>query len=445
MQLETTRRNDKVVRNAVLLLLTLLILACRTATSPSLQEANGAEEMNELARSYVKLVLALGEHESEAVDAYYGPPELRDEVKREGRTLEQIRRDGAALQRRVSEVDVTAGDPLLSMRKRYLQRQIGAVIARAEMNAGAGFTFEKEAQKLFGVTPPRIDPAQFERMVADLEKELPGSGTLVARLDAYRARFNMKPEKVDAVMRAGMEECRARTARRVALPPEESFTLEYVKDKPWGGYNWYKGNFHSLIQVNTDLPVAIHRAIDLACHEGYPGHHAYNVLLEKNLVRDRGWLEGTVYPLYSPQSLIAEGSANYGVEMAFPGEERMKFDRDVLFPLAGLDPSEAPRYHRIMKLTESLRYVNNEAARRLIDGEMTREQAIEWLMKYGLSSRARAEQQLEFIEHYRSYVINYNYGRDLVKTYVEKFPPERRWEVFLRILSTPTLPQDLIE
>jgi hypothetical protein len=57
------------------------------------------------------------------------------------------------------------------------------------------------------------------------------------------------------------------------LPAEESFTLEYVTNQPWSGYNWYKGHYTSLIQINTDLPVAISRALDLACHEGYPGHH----------------------------------------------------------------------------------------------------------------------------------------------------------------------------
>ena len=75
------------------------------------------------------------------------------------------------------------------------------------------------------------------------------------------------------------------------LPANETFTVEYVKNKPWSGYNWYQGNYRSLIQVNTDLPIYIDRAIDLACHEGYPGHHVYNALLEKHLVRDRGWVE----------------------------------------------------------------------------------------------------------------------------------------------------------
>src|SRR6185503_6212472 len=101
------------------------------------------------------------------------------------------------------------------------------------------------------------------------------------------------------------------------------------------------GNARSLIQINTDLPIFIDRAVDLAAHEGYPGHRVYNALLEQALVRGRGWPEFSVYPLFSPQSLIAEGSANYGIEVAFPGEERVNFEKTVLYPLAGLDPSKA--------------------------------------------------------------------------------------------------------
>src|SRR5688500_14834724 len=67
--------------------------------------------------------------------------------------------------------------------------------------------------------------------------------------------------------------------------------------------------------LNVDLPVYIDRAVDLACHEGYPGHHVYNALLEQHLVRGRGWHEFSVYPLFSPHSLIAEGTANYGITM----------------------------------------------------------------------------------------------------------------------------------
>jgi len=91
------------------------------------------------------------------------------------------------------------------------------------------------------------------------------------------------------------------------------------------------------------LPSYIDSAVDLGCHEGYPGHHTYNALLEQNLVRNKGWTEFSLYPLFSPQSLLAEGSANYGIELAFPGDERIEFEREHLFPLAGLDASDAAR------------------------------------------------------------------------------------------------------
>ncbi len=127
----------------------------------------------------------------------------------------------------------------------------------------------------------------------------------------------------------------------VALPAGERFTLEYVTDKPWSGYNWYQGNYRSLIQVNTDLPIYIDRALDLACHEGYPGHHVFNALREQVLVRQRGWVEYSVYPLFSPSSLIAEGSANYGIELAFTIASRMSGTPTPVFPLAGIAPEQS--------------------------------------------------------------------------------------------------------
>ena len=169
--------------------------------------------------------------------------------------------------------------------------------------------------------------------------------------------------------------------------------MEYVTDKPWSGYNWYKGKSHSVIQVNTDLPIYIDRAIDLAAHEGYPGHHVYNALLEENLARKRGWVEFTVYPLFSPQSLIAEGSANFGVQVVFPGEERIEWEKNTLLPLAGLDGSMAGEFYKVHALTEKLNYAGNEAARGYLNGTMNKTDAVNWLVRYGLMSPERASRE----------------------------------------------------
>ena len=145
--------------------------------------------------------------------------------------------------------------------------------------------------------------------------------------------------------------------------------MEYVKDKPWSAYNWYQGNFASLIQVNTDLPIYIDRAIDLACHEGYPGHHVYNALLEQHLVRERGWVEFSVYPLFSPQSLIAEGTANYGIEVAFSDAERRPVRarrRCFRWPASTRHGSTSTT--TCWRWSSALSYAGNEAARGYLDG-----------------------------------------------------------------------------
>ena len=199
---------------------------------------------------------------------------------------------------------------------------------------------------------------------------MPGEGSVLQRYEEWRKRFVIPKEKLDAVFQLAIKECRTRTLAKVKMPPNESFTVEYVTGKSWSGYNWYQGDFRSLIQVNTDLPAYIDRALDLAAHEGYPGHHVYNALLEKHLVKDRGWVEFTVYALFSPQSLIAEGTANYGKEVVFPKAERMKFEKEVLFPAAGIDPNLAEEYYAVQEMTKELSYAVNEAARRFINGEM---------------------------------------------------------------------------
>jgi hypothetical protein len=424
----------------------------------------GSLPMNDIAEQYVRLVLAVGQHDADYVDAFYGPAELKAAAERDNRSLEEIAAAARALiarvpraepggsatavpDRRASAVGGAVDEAELSrLRQEYLRRQLQSLEARVQILRGERLTFDEESQALYDAVAPEHAAEHFEAALRELEPLLPGAGPLVERYDRFRAGFVIAPDRLSRVFDRAIEECRARTSRHIALPPGESFRVEYVTGKSWSGYNWYQGHFRSLIQVNTDLVIYVDRAVDLACHEGYPGHHVYNVLLEKHLVRDRGWTEFTVYPLFSPQSLIAEGTANYGIEVAFPGAERLAFERDVLFPLAGLDAMRAEAYYRVQALADRLAYAGNEAARGYLNGRMNRSQAVDWLMRYSLMSRPRAEQRTRFMDQYRSYVINYNLGKDLIQAYLEAQAPgsgERRWGAFASLISSPRLPSGL--
>jgi hypothetical protein len=419
-----------------------------TATAGGQRGARGnTDGMGKIARDYVRLVLAMGQHDKDYVDAYYGPEDLKKEAEGAKLTLDGIGAGVKALLTQVAAVPQSA-DELARLRHQYLDRQLSAMGARVRMLEGERLSFDEESKALYDAVAPTYPESHFQEVLDRLEKRLPGSGSLVDRYDAWRRAFLIPRDRLDRVFRAAVGACRERTQPHVNLPAGEQFTIEYVTNKSWSGYNWYQGNFHSLIQVNTDLPIYVDRAIDLACHEGYPGHHVYNALLEQHLVKDRGWIEFTVYPLFSPQSLIAEGTANFGIEVAFPGRERVAYEQRTLFPLAGLDPSRAAEYYDVMALVDQLSYAGNEAARQYLNGRIDAAAATAWLERYALMAHERAAQRVRFFDQYRSYVINYNYGKDMVRKFIEARGgtpdhPDRRWQEFETLLSSPRLPSGL--
>ena len=431
----------------------MMTLLCCIFHLPALSHSNASDDlgatMNAIAESYVKLALALGRHDPDYVDAYHGPEAWGAEARTELKPLPQIETSARDLAERVTALAVPPEfDTLLSLRHVYLRQQLLSLAARAEMLQGKHFTFDEESAALYNAVSPSFTGEHYDSLLQDLDSLLPGEGPIQRRYELFRKGFVIPLDRLDTVFSTAINECRTRTRRYCPLPAGENFTVEYVNNKPWTGYNWYKGNSHSLIQVNTDQPLYIDYALHLAAHEGYPGHHVYNALMEEHLVRQRGWVEFSVYALFSPQSLIAEGTANFGVDVVFPDQEKIAFERNVLFPLARIDTSNAAHYYTIQDRVKKLSYAGNDAARQYLDGEMSREDAIRWLSRYSLSTRSKAQQRLAFIEKYRSYVINYNLGQDLVRRYVEQQGgtedhPGKRWEVFVTLLSSPRLPSGL--
>jgi hypothetical protein len=398
--------------------------------------------IDQLATDYVKLCLYAGNHDPDFVDAYYGPDSLRpaDTI-----AIDVIIQRAEKIKSDLAESDIKK-DTQGNYRVTMLQKQLTALITRMQIISGKSFSFDEESRLLYDTVAPNFPESYFQEKLKKLDSILPGKGSITERLEQFRSSFIIPKEKLDTVFKTAIKEGRRRTLEKISLPENENFVVEYVTKKSWSGYNWFKGSYYSVIQVNTDLPIFIGRAIDLACHEGYPGHHVFNSLIEQNLVNKNKFVEFSLYPLFSPLSLVAEGSANYGIDVAFPGASRIEFEKKVLFPLAGLDSSKASKYYEIQSYTKGLSYAGNEAARKLLNKEITEEEAKTWLVNYALMSPERAAQRIKFIQKYRSYVINYNFGQDLVRNYVEsaeKKTGRERWDIFREILQAPPAPSDL--
>jgi hypothetical protein len=454
--------NYKMIVKAGLPLFSIIFMlpGCQTNAAPQNAKNAGimpstpsiSQRLDRMSADYVMLTLEAGTHEAEYVDAYYGPADIKSAAEADPRTLAHLAYSAGLLKTEIAELtprsDIT---PLERRRALALRGMLVAAETRLQMLQGKKFGFADEAKGQFATAPVLKPLTDLDPVLAKLEILIPGTGPLAARVDAFNDRFTIPKDRLQTVFDSAIDECKRRTEQHIALPAGEDFTMEFVTGKTWSGYNYYKGNYQSLIQINTDLPIRISRAVDLGCHEGYPGHHVLNLMTESKLARQNGWKEYEVNPLYSPTSVLSEGSANYGIDLAFPAQERLAFERDVLYPLAGLDPKTAESYWQMQQMTEGLSGARLTIAKMYLDGEVTRAKALELTQKYLLLSPARAEQSIAFTDHYRSYVINYGWGKDLVRNYIERSGADgagpdakTRWTRMEKILSEPTLPSDLV-
>jgi len=424
------------------LVLGLLLLLGACATTPAARPDPTGDSLDAIARDYVALILEIGEREPGYVDAYYGPPEWAAAARASPRGVPALIQGATSLTQRLNAVTTAGAEPAIAQRKAYLLAHVSAASARLRMIGGERMSFADEAEALFGVRPEILPLSAYDPILAEIDALVPGEGPLAARVATFRTGFQIPTDRLQAVFDASISACRARTVRHIDLPANERFTLAFVTDKPWSGYNYYQGSAASRIEINTDQPIFTDRAVDLGCHEGYPGHHVYNALLEQTFVVERGWVEMSVYPLYSPMSFVAEGSANYGIDLAFPGDEAAVFERDVLLPLAGLTGAPVEEKSQLNALVRRLARAEYTIADAYLAGRIDRAEATRLLSQYMLTTPERAAQRVRFIDTYRSYIINYGLGRDVVQAWVERQGPDR-WRAMETLLASQILPVDL--
>jgi hypothetical protein len=409
-------------------------------------------DVNDIARDYVKLVLEVGLYDADYADAYFGPPELKpsedaieDEfpvkrlMKQADKLIEQL--ENAATRDAFSASELP--------RYNFLKKQLISVKCKIALLDFQEMSFDEESEKLYDIVAPPFNKEHYEQIIKQIDEVLPGEGKLSERIEKYRTKFIVPRDKIQTILTAAIEEYRKRTLEHIKLPADEKLEIESVGRKSWSANLKFNGNSSSVMQINSSSPFQFWDVLTIARHEAYPGHHVYLTMLEKNLYKDKKWIEFSVLPMHSPLALIAEGIAEYGCgELLGIEPENMSFESNTLFPMAGLDSTEAKKYFEIMRLKDELDGAAVEAARKYLDGDMNNLQAHEWLEKYCLATFAGAGTLMNFVQSYRSYIITYSLGQELVKNYIEKniganAIVEKKWEIFNHLITSPITPSDL--
>src|ERR1700741_1113634 len=95
--------------------------------------------MNTLAERYVRLVLAVGQHDADYVDAFYGPAEWRKQAEASKVPLADLDAQAEALVNAIPTVKSTPPKTeaeIWDLRRQYLLRQLSSMRARIGMLQG---------------------------------------------------------------------------------------------------------------------------------------------------------------------------------------------------------------------------------------------------------------------------------------------------------------------
>src|SRR5712671_2120696 len=147
--------------------------------------AYAPDPLNPVAERYAHLVLALGQHDPDYVDAFYGPAEWKTQAEKEKKSLDAVGAEAAELIAALAKTSI-AGDDLLQLRREYLQKQISALAARVRMLKGQKLKFDDESRALYDAVAPTYPDSYFDEIIAQLEKKIPGKGPLWQRYEEWR-------------------------------------------------------------------------------------------------------------------------------------------------------------------------------------------------------------------------------------------------------------------
>ncbi len=381
---------------------------CLTALLPALSCTMGPAPFEAIAEVYVRTTLKLAQHDPSLVEDWRGPeswqPGPRQPVAQLLEEIGELERQLAA-----ARSDISSGQEYA--RGRYLAAQVNALRFAAERQLGRAASIDDQARDEFAVTFPPLDQAAITRTHDALNRLIPGDQPLAARIDGLRRSTIVPAENRGHVIGRALDACRQATAAVIELPKDERVRGIFRSGMEWDAFARYTGDRVTDLEMNDDVMLDVSRALRIACHEGYPGHHVQHVLIDR-LFEQRRWPELQLVPGFGPHLLLLEGGAEVGADLALTQPQREQFYRDQLSPGAGMKPDRMNTLVQVEGLMQDLLPVVTDVARQYLGGNLTQERAVERLANDALV--ANPQGTLAFIERRRARALVYGEGRRVV-------------------------------
>jgi hypothetical protein len=422
------------MRKAICLLAAAMLVSAAPAKAPG-------GGIDAIARDYVVLALATQKLEPDWFEAPEVPTDLKAGAEAAKLDAAAIIESTGTLIDRLDRLPVPK-DRLAAERHEWLRASLVSLRMQLQAKQGKKWPVAEEVELRYGFKPDFRLLSSYDPVLARLDKQLSGSGPLAERIARLRENSIIPADRIPIVQQAALKECRRRAAAHLNLPKDESVDMRW-NDAPFAGSNTYKGNSHSVAEFSRSYKWELDQILWVTCHEIYPGHHTHASIRSAALLRNRHWAEFGLDQNYGPLIPGAEAVAEYGVGLAFPIEDRIRFEKDVLYPLAGMKMTNLDDWRAFWIARSDMLGATATVARDYLNGKLDKERAKAAFIKYRMMTPDGASKLVPLLDDIGSYIIASDVGWMTIDRRLRGRPPAQQWQAFERVLQEPMTVADL--
>lgn len=309
------------------------------------------------------------------IDSYFGPPNLKLDYQAPDpdELLKTFRTFRTKIKKEIHE------EP----RRTFLTKQLDAMALLVRYALDNNVTFDERVRTGLDVEVVTVSSERIEELTEQANRALRKNvmkGDLTSMASRWRKRAMTTGSEIIPIAQEIAMDARRSTQRVLfELPENESVEFRSVPDAPWSAYNYYQGDFHAIIEINTKLPRSKYGIWKWVTHEAYPGHQTQLVQRELGYQQDTQNLEATIALINTPDCTIVEGLAETGPNI-------LSSDR----PLT--EPETITSY-----ITQLRRAVGVNALVMLQQQQRIESEVLEYLEEMGAYEEAYAKAQLPFM------------------------------------------------
>jgi hypothetical protein len=337
------------------------------------------------------------------VDAYFGPDEFHPKKQSTEKTATELIHD---IHQTFDAIKDEIDDPL---RLEYMMGELHSLNVVVDWLDGKNLSYPELVEGLFNIKMKKFTESEIDRnieLVTTALADFPGED-LLDKILTFGREGEITGETLQNLLENKLQQRSIEIGQEFRTKiytsmgssvPDNGVQYEAVRNKPWGGYNWYLGEFKSLNQFNIDRKFNKDTLQTTIYHE-YE-HHVSNLWREKAFLKT-GNLELSIVLLHTGRCVISEGTA------------------DTAKDFLGVSEND-PRINVLNVLNPLREMTSINAAILLNDEGKSVEEAINYLFERGYRSRESAETSIAFISpttkdgmtnFFAPYIFTYSIGR----------------------------------